>query len=161
MMSPTKCNNSVFLNNTISESNKIKLTLFNDCLQINDNPIFLGIRFDNKLSFVNHINYVQWCENYDFLVKCRFVTQICVILRCNFTFLMFFYVTRKINNFCKITNNHPQLVQVFLVQHFLLPVLLIKQFLPPVFLPLQFHFLRTVSQVFLKYINKLHQVIFI
>jgi hypothetical protein len=107
MMSPTKCNNSVFSNNTISESNKIKLTLFNDYLQINDNSIFLGIRFDNKLSFVNHINYVQWCENYEFSVKCRFVTQICVILRCNFTFLMFFYVTRKINNFCKITNNHP------------------------------------------------------
>ena len=59
MMSPTKCNYLVFSNNTISESNKIKLTLFNDYLQINDNPIFLGIRFDNKLSFINHINYIK------------------------------------------------------------------------------------------------------
>lgn len=58
-MSPTKCNYSVFSNNTISESNKIKLTFFNEYLQINDNPIFLGIRCDNKLSFINHINYIK------------------------------------------------------------------------------------------------------
>ena len=58
-MSPTKCSYLVFSNNTISESNKIKLTLFNENLQINDNPTFLGIRFDNKLSFINHINYIK------------------------------------------------------------------------------------------------------
>jgi hypothetical protein len=58
-MSPVKCNYLVFSNNSISESNKIKLTLFNENLQINDNPTFLGIRFDNKLTFINHINYIK------------------------------------------------------------------------------------------------------
>jgi exonuclease III len=59
MMSPVKCNYLVFSNNSISESNKIKLTLFNENLKINDNPTFLGIRFDNKLSFIYHINYIK------------------------------------------------------------------------------------------------------
>ena len=47
-MAPSKCNYLVFSNGPISESNKIKLTLCNEQLKVNEDPIFLGIRFDSK-----------------------------------------------------------------------------------------------------------------
>ena len=45
-------------NGPISESNKIKLTLCNEQLKVNDDPLFLGIKFDSKF-FINQINYLK------------------------------------------------------------------------------------------------------
>ena len=59
MMSPSKCNYLFFSSNSNTESNKIKLTLFGEKFNINEEPIFLGIRFDSKLTFANQINYLK------------------------------------------------------------------------------------------------------
>ena len=58
-MGPSKCNYLVFSNGPLSESNRIKLTLFDEELKINEEPLFLGIRFDSKLTFINQINYLK------------------------------------------------------------------------------------------------------
>ena len=58
-MAPSKCNYLVFSNGPLSESIRIKVTLFDEELKINEEPLFLGIRFDSKLTFINQINYLK------------------------------------------------------------------------------------------------------
>ena len=58
-MAPSKCNYLVFSNGPLSESNRIKVTLFDEELKINEEPLCLGIRFDSKLTFINQINYLK------------------------------------------------------------------------------------------------------
>ena len=56
---PHKCNYLVFSKNNINESEKLKLRLNNTLLKYDNNPTFLGIRFDNHLTFINQIKYLQ------------------------------------------------------------------------------------------------------
>ena len=58
-MAPSKWNYLVFSNGPLSESNRIKFTLFDEELKINEEPLFLGIRFERKLTFMNQINYLK------------------------------------------------------------------------------------------------------
>jgi len=56
---PHKCNYLVFSNNRINESEKLKLRLNGIVLKYDNNPTFLGIRFDNHLTFDNQVKYLQ------------------------------------------------------------------------------------------------------
>ena len=58
-MAPSKCSYLVFSKNNTSESSKLLLNFFGEILPINDNPTFLGIRFDNHLTFKNQLEYLQ------------------------------------------------------------------------------------------------------
>ncbi len=56
---PHKCNYLVFSNNSLNESEKLKLRLNGVTLKYDNNPTFLGIRFDNHLTFSNQVKYLQ------------------------------------------------------------------------------------------------------
>jgi hypothetical protein len=56
---PHKCNYLVFSNNSINESEKLKLRLNGVTLKYDNNPTFLGIRFDNHFTFGNQVKYLQ------------------------------------------------------------------------------------------------------
>ena len=59
LMAPTKCSYLIFTTSTKSESDLMTLQLFNTKLAINDNPTFLGIRFDHHLTFRNQQDYLK------------------------------------------------------------------------------------------------------
>ena len=59
LMAPSKCNYLVFSTANKSESERLNLKLFNDKMPTNDNPTFLGIRFDHHLNFKNQVNYLK------------------------------------------------------------------------------------------------------
>jgi hypothetical protein len=54
-----KCNYLVFSNGTQNESDKLNIKINNEKLRSDNNPTFLGIRFDNHLSFKNQIAYLK------------------------------------------------------------------------------------------------------
>lgn len=57
---PKKCNYIVFSNaKKENDSNKFHIELNNQIIATCDNPKFLGIRFDKRLTFVNQINYLK------------------------------------------------------------------------------------------------------
>ena len=56
---PHKCNYLVFSKININESEKLNLRLNNTLLKHDNNPTFLGIRFDNHLTFNNQIKYLK------------------------------------------------------------------------------------------------------
>ena len=56
---PHKCNYLVFSKNNINESEKLNLRINNTKLSYDNNPTFLGIRFDNHLTFKNQIQYLK------------------------------------------------------------------------------------------------------
>ena len=58
-MAPHKCNFLVFSNGTRNESEKLNLKLNNIKLKYDNSPTFLGIRFDNHLTFKNQIDYLK------------------------------------------------------------------------------------------------------
>ena len=58
-MAPHKCNYLVFSNGTENESEKLELKLNGIKLKFENNPTFLGIRFDNHLTFKNQIDYLK------------------------------------------------------------------------------------------------------
>ena len=58
-MAPHKCNYLVFSNGTSNESDKLDLKLNGIKLKYDNNPKFLGIRFDNHLTFKNQIDYLK------------------------------------------------------------------------------------------------------
>ena len=58
-MAPHKCNFLVFSNGTRNESEKLNLKLNNIKLKYDNYPTFLGIRFDNHLTFKNQIDYLK------------------------------------------------------------------------------------------------------
>jgi len=49
----------VFSNGNQNESEKLNLKINNVKLRADNNPTFLGIRFDNHLTFKNQINYLK------------------------------------------------------------------------------------------------------
>ena len=51
LMVPSKCNYLVFSKTPKYESEKLCLKLLNQRMTINNNPTFLGIRFDHHLNF--------------------------------------------------------------------------------------------------------------
>ena len=56
---PHKCNYLVFSKNNINESKKLTLSINGITLNYDNNPTFLGIRFDNHLTFCNQVKYLQ------------------------------------------------------------------------------------------------------
>jgi len=58
-MAHNKCNFLVFSNGNSNESEKIDLKLNGIKLKYNNCPTFLGIRFDNHLTFKNQITYLK------------------------------------------------------------------------------------------------------
>jgi hypothetical protein len=58
-MAPQKCNYLVFSKKSESEARNLDLRLFNERLNINESPTFLGMRFDRHLTFKNQISYLQ------------------------------------------------------------------------------------------------------
>lgn len=63
-MSPSKCNYIVFSNSSKNTSHKLNLRLCNERLKYSDNPTFLGIQFDYRLTFKNQIDFIkQNCLN--------------------------------------------------------------------------------------------------
>jgi hypothetical protein len=58
-MAPSKCNYLVFSKTPKCESEKLCLKLLNQKMTINNNPTFLGVRFDHHLNFNNQVNYIK------------------------------------------------------------------------------------------------------
>jgi hypothetical protein len=58
-MAPHKCNYLVFTNSNLNVSGELKLKLNGIGLKYDNNPTFLGIRFDNHLTFKNQIDYLK------------------------------------------------------------------------------------------------------
>lgn len=58
-MAPHKCNYLVFNNRNEDLSNELNLKLNDIKLKYDNNPTFLGIRFDNHLTFKNQIEYLK------------------------------------------------------------------------------------------------------
>jgi len=54
-----KCSYLVFSNGNQNESEKLNLKINNVKLRADNNPTFLGIRFDNHLTFKNQVNYLK------------------------------------------------------------------------------------------------------
>jgi hypothetical protein len=60
LMAPSKCNYLIFSNNMKNNiPEELELRLLDEKLSINNNPTFLGIRFDQHLSFKNQIEYLK------------------------------------------------------------------------------------------------------
>ena len=59
LMAIHKYNHIIFVKYHHNESTSLKLHLFNTILKINNNPTFLGFRFDKQLTFINQIQYLQ------------------------------------------------------------------------------------------------------
>ena len=58
-LATNKCSYLVFSNGNQNESEKLNLKINNVKLRADNNPTFLGIRFDNHLTFKNQINYLK------------------------------------------------------------------------------------------------------
>ena len=58
-MAPHKCNYLVFTNSNRDDSNELNLVLNGTKLIKDNSPTFLGIRFDNHLTFRNQIDYLK------------------------------------------------------------------------------------------------------
>jgi hypothetical protein len=58
-MAPHKCNYLVFTNSNLNVSDELKIKLNGIELKYDNNPTFLGIRFDNHLTFKNQIDYLK------------------------------------------------------------------------------------------------------
>jgi hypothetical protein len=55
MMAPNKCSHNTFSKSPFNESPKIVLKLFNQSIPVVNEPKFLGITFDSRFTFKNHI----------------------------------------------------------------------------------------------------------
>jgi hypothetical protein len=62
-MAPHKCNYLVFTNSNLNVSDELKIKLNGIELKYDNNPTFLGIRFDNHLTFKNQIDYYDYIED--------------------------------------------------------------------------------------------------
>ena len=63
-MAPQKCNYIIFSYCNQRLEDKIVPRMYNENLVYNPNPTFLGITFDKKLSFKNHVdNLRKKCSN--------------------------------------------------------------------------------------------------
>ena len=62
-MAPHKCNYLVFTNSNLNVSDELKIKLNGIELKYDNNPTFLGIRFDNHLTFKNQIDYYETSDN--------------------------------------------------------------------------------------------------
>jgi hypothetical protein len=88
-MSPSKCSYLVFTTSSQSESDSLKLELFNKALVINDNPTFLGIRFDYHLNFKNQdacirrLNVLKIMANKSWGLSIKTLTQLYTSLICS------------------------------------------------------------------------------
>ena len=58
-MAPHKCNYLVFTNSNADLSSELNLKLNGIKLQHDNNPTFLGIRFDHHLTFKNQVEYLK------------------------------------------------------------------------------------------------------
>jgi hypothetical protein len=58
-MAPHKCSYLVFTNSNANLSDELNLNLNGSKLKYDNNPTFLGIRFDNHLTFKNQVEYLK------------------------------------------------------------------------------------------------------
>ena len=58
-MAPHKCSYLVFTNSNANLSDELNLNLNGSKLKYDNNPTFLGIRFDNRLTFKNQVEYLK------------------------------------------------------------------------------------------------------
>ena len=58
-MAPQKCSFLIFSKYHGNETDNFNLKLFGTRLSSNNNPVFLGIRFDKQLTFKNQISHLQ------------------------------------------------------------------------------------------------------
>ena len=72
-MAPHKCNYLVFTNSNLNVSGELKIKLNGIELKYDNNPTFLGIRFDNHLTFKNQIDYYDYIERHYMLIMCSFL----------------------------------------------------------------------------------------
>jgi hypothetical protein len=78
-MAPKKFNYLVFTNSNLNVSDELNIKLNGTKLKYDNNPTFLGIRFDNHFTFKNQIDYLKktFLQRYKF-IKNKFVSQIMV-----------------------------------------------------------------------------------
>jgi hypothetical protein len=72
-MAPHKCNYLVFTNSNLNVSDELKIKLNGIELKYDNNPTFLGIRFDNHLTFKNQIDYYDYIDRHYMLIMCSFL----------------------------------------------------------------------------------------
>ena len=58
-MAPHKCSYLVFTNSNANLSDELNLNLNGTKLKYDNNPTFLGIRFENHLTFKNQVDYLK------------------------------------------------------------------------------------------------------